>query len=118
MVFALVVEVRKLRQYFQACHIIVLSDQPLKDILQRMSTSGRMVKWSIELSEFSIKFFPRKAIKAQVLTDFIVEFTLSTHAEMPTDASEDTPTEKKNLCTIPILLESEPAGPFKSTGKL
>ena len=38
---------RKLRQYFQSHHITILTDQPLKEVLQRMTTSGRMVKWSI-----------------------------------------------------------------------
>lgn len=42
--FALVLAARKLRQYFQARHIIVLTDHPLKEIMQKMSTSGRMVK--------------------------------------------------------------------------
>ncbi|GFS36997.1 hypothetical protein Acr_00g0049130 [Actinidia rufa] len=39
----------KLRHYFQAHSIIVLTDQPLKQILQRPDTSGRLLKWSIEL---------------------------------------------------------------------
>ena len=34
-----------------------------------MTISGRMVKWSIELSEF----LPKKSIKAQMLADFIIE---------------------------------------------
>ena len=38
------------RQYFQSQHIVIFTNQPFKEILQRMITSGRMVKWSIELS--------------------------------------------------------------------
>ncbi|XP_015967232.1 uncharacterized protein LOC107490950 [Arachis duranensis] len=34
-----------------------------------------MLAWSIELSQFQIKFKPRNAVKAQVLTDFIAEMT-------------------------------------------
>ncbi|KAL0352150.1 UNVERIFIED_CONTAM: hypothetical protein Scaly_1603700 [Sesamum calycinum] len=34
-----------------------------------------MVKWAIELSEFSIEFHPRPAIKVQVLANFLVELT-------------------------------------------
>ena len=37
---------------------------------------GRMVQWTIELSQFDIEYHPRTAIKAQALADFIVEFTL------------------------------------------
>ncbi|MCI12486.1 maturase K, partial [Trifolium medium] len=36
---------------------------------------GRMLKWSLELSEFDIRYESRKALKAQVLADFVVEMT-------------------------------------------
>ncbi|GFS42902.1 hypothetical protein Acr_00g0082420 [Actinidia rufa] len=73
--YALMIAARKLRHYFQAHSIIVLTDQPLKQILQRPDTSGRLLKWPIELSEFHIEYRPRTAIKAQALADFIVKFT-------------------------------------------
>ena len=41
-----------------------------------MTTSRRMVKWSIELNEFSLEFRPRKAIKVQTLTDLIAKCSL------------------------------------------
>ena len=63
----------KLRQYFQSHHITMLTDQPLKEVLQRMTMSGQMVKWSIELSEYGLEFRPRKSIKAQALVDFVAE---------------------------------------------
>ena len=53
----------------------MLTDQPLKQILQQPNTSSRLLKWSIELSEFHISYRPRMAIKAQALADFIAEFT-------------------------------------------
>ncbi|MCI64142.1 maturase K, partial [Trifolium medium] len=37
--------------------------------------AGRMLKWSLELSEFDIRYESRKALKAQVLTDFVAEMT-------------------------------------------
>ncbi|XP_057950947.1 uncharacterized protein LOC131145776 [Malania oleifera] len=45
----------------------------MRQILQRSESLGRMMKWSIELSEFDIQYQPRPAIKAQVLADFIAE---------------------------------------------
>ena len=36
---------------------------------------GQMAPWVIELSEFDIQYRPHAAIKGQVLTDFIAEFT-------------------------------------------
>ncbi|KAL5549486.1 hypothetical protein UlMin_004717 [Ulmus minor] len=72
---ALMIAARKLRPYFQAHTIIVPTKFPLKQILQKPDTSGRLAKWSIELGEFDILFKPRTAIKGQALADFIAEFT-------------------------------------------
>jgi hypothetical protein len=36
---------------------------------------GCIVKWSVELGEFDLEFFPRQAIKSQILTDFVSEWT-------------------------------------------
>nr|XP_011470652.1 PREDICTED: uncharacterized protein LOC105353311 [Fragaria vesca subsp. vesca] len=71
---ALITAARKLRQYFQAHTIHVLTNHPLRQILQKHETSGCMVKWAIELGEFDLHFKPRIAIKGQATTDFIAEF--------------------------------------------
>ncbi|GAU35922.1 hypothetical protein TSUD_69550 [Trifolium subterraneum] len=39
--------------------------------------AGRMLKWSLELSEFDIRYESRKALKAQVLADFVAEMACS-----------------------------------------
>jgi hypothetical protein len=36
---------------------------------------GCIVKWSVELGEFDLEFCPRQAIKSQILTDFVSEWT-------------------------------------------
>lgn len=71
---ALVVAARKLRQYFQAFPIVVVTNQPLRQMLHKPEASGRLVKWAIELSEFNISDRPQAMIKAYALADFIVEF--------------------------------------------
>ena len=68
---------RKLRPYFQAHKIEVLTDQPLRNIIHSPKASGRLIKWAIELGEFDIQYKPRTAIKAQTLADFVVECTIS-----------------------------------------
>ena len=52
--FALVTAVRKLKPYFQAHTIIVLTDQPLKRAISSPEAVGRMALWAIDLSEFDI----------------------------------------------------------------
>ncbi|XP_015953975.1 uncharacterized protein LOC107478346 [Arachis duranensis] len=72
--YSLVVASRRLQPYFQAHTIKVRTNQPMKQILQKMDIVGRMVQWAIELSEFDLKYETRIAIKAQCLTDFIAEY--------------------------------------------
>ena len=73
--FALRTTSRKLRHYFQAHVINVLMDYPLKKAMNKLEATGRLIQQAIELSEFDIRYQPRSAIKAQVLADFIAEFT-------------------------------------------
>ena len=40
-----------------------------------MEVVGRLIQWAIELSKFDVRYQPRNAIKAQVLVDYIIEFT-------------------------------------------
>ena len=62
--FALIVVSRKLRQYFQANPILVMTDQPIKKSMNKPEAAGRMVQWAIELSQFEIEYHSRTAIKA------------------------------------------------------
>ena len=48
--FALIVASRKLRPYFQAHIILVMTDQPLRKAMGRPDIAGRMVQWAVELS--------------------------------------------------------------------
>nr|CAN76908.1 hypothetical protein VITISV_006597 [Vitis vinifera] len=66
---------QKLRPYFQAHPVIVLIDQPLRNILHKPDLTGRMLQWVIELSEFGIEFQPRLSMKGQVMADFVLEYS-------------------------------------------
>jgi hypothetical protein len=72
---AVVSTARRLRQYFQVHQIIIKTDYPIKQVLRKPDLAGRMVAWSIELSEYDIIFSPRGSIKSQVLADFVLELT-------------------------------------------
>ncbi|XP_019200277.1 PREDICTED: uncharacterized protein LOC109193905 [Ipomoea nil] len=76
-VYALVVTVRKLAPYFQAHTVRVLTDQPLGSVLRNPLSSGRLVKWAVELTQYGIEYQPRPSIKGQALADFLVECTAS-----------------------------------------
>ena len=69
---------RKLRHYFQECSITVASE--VNDIINNRDATGRIAKWAIELLPFDITYKPCRAIKSQVLADFVAEWT---EAELP-----------------------------------
>ena len=69
--FALITFARRLRPYFQAHTIVVLTDQPLRMILGQPETFGRLMKWALELEEFEVIYRPRTAIKGQDLGGFL-----------------------------------------------
>ena len=77
MAFALVTAARKLKPYFQAHTIIVLTDQHLKRAMSSSEVAGRMALWAIELSKFDVQYRPRTAVKGQIVVDFIAEYTQS-----------------------------------------
>ena len=52
-----------------------MTDQPIKKAMNKPEAAGRMVQWAIELSQFDVEYYPRTAIKAQALVNFIAEFT-------------------------------------------
>ena len=74
LILALVTVAWKLCPYFHAHTIEVAIEYPMKQVLHKLETSGRLMKWAIELSEFDIRYKPKIATKGQVLADFIMEF--------------------------------------------
>ncbi|KAI5335271.1 hypothetical protein L3X38_025404 [Prunus dulcis] len=95
---ALVVSARRLRPYFQAHGIKVLTNQPLRQVLQKPEISGRLIKWAIELGEFDIQFVLRPAEKGQAIADFISELTPSTAQSTPEAITET---------LLPVELDAE-----------
>ena len=85
--YALLIASRKLRPYFESHLVTVLTDQPLRSALKKYGSSGRMVKWAIELAPYGISYEPKRAIKAQALVDFVAE-CLAPHHE---DAQPEEP---------------------------
>jgi hypothetical protein len=75
MLYALLVTSRKLRHYFQSHKIKVVSSFPLGKILRSRDTTGHILKWSVELGEFELEFYPRQAIKSKILVDFVSKWT-------------------------------------------
>ena len=70
---ALQTAAQKLRPYFQAHPVVVLTNLPLRGTIHKPDLSGRMAQWEMELSEYGIQYKPRLSKKGQVLADFLAE---------------------------------------------
>lgn len=84
---------RRLRRYFEAHPIKVITDQPIKQILNKAEASGRLAQYTVELGAYNITYVPRNAIKGQVLADFINEIPIGS-------AREDPKGRGKEICDI------------------
>jgi ribonuclease HI len=75
LLYAVVLARRKLRHYFEAHPVTVVSSFPLGEIIWNPDAAGRIAKWSVELMGETLSYAPRKAIKSQILADFDAEWT-------------------------------------------
>jgi hypothetical protein len=72
--YAVILTQRKLRHYFESHPVTVVSSFPLGEIIQCREASSRIAKWAVELMGETLSFAPRKAIKSQVMADFVAEW--------------------------------------------
>jgi ribonuclease HI/transposase InsO family protein len=75
LLYAVVLARRKLRHYFEAHPVTVVSSFPLGEIIHNQDAAGRIAKWSVELMGETLAYAPHKAIKSQILADFVAEWT-------------------------------------------
>jgi hypothetical protein len=71
--YAVIMAARKLRHYIEAHRIRVITNQLLNDLFTNKEASNQIIKWVAELSEYTVDFERRNAIKSQVLADFVVD---------------------------------------------
>jgi hypothetical protein len=72
--YALLITSRKLSHYFSHQIEVHMSSTP-DEILNNRDATEKIAKWAIELSMYDIVYKPRTTIKAQVLRDFVAEWT-------------------------------------------
>ena len=64
----------KLGHYLIKSQVYVVSQTDLMNyMLNRSLITGRIGKWSLALSEFTLVYFPNKSIKGKALTDFLAD---------------------------------------------
>jgi hypothetical protein len=75
LLYAVVLTRHKLRHYFEAHPVTVVSSFLLGEIIRNPDAAGRIAKWSMELMGETLAYAPCKAIKSQILADFVAEWT-------------------------------------------
>jgi hypothetical protein len=64
LVYAILMTKRKLRHYFDAHAITVVSKYPLGEVIQNPEAEGRIAKWALELMGQNITYAPHSVIKS------------------------------------------------------
>ena len=73
MMLALVNAKKKLRHYFETHPITVITNFPIKQILNKPDLLGKLMKQAIDLGIYDIRYALRVAKKEQVMADFLVK---------------------------------------------
>ncbi|GJX04570.1 reverse transcriptase domain-containing protein, partial [Tanacetum coccineum] len=102
---------RRLRRYFEAHPITVITDQPIKNVLSKADTSGRLAPYSVELAAYNITYEPRSAVKGQILEDFINETPITIRIFRLVFRAQSIPTEDPYKEAARQALEQEPPSP-------
>ena len=82
LLFGLLMASRKLRHYFQAHEISVITRFTLQWILHNPDATGRIVEWALELSSFGLRFESTSTIHSRALVEFIAEWTSTPDEEI------------------------------------
>jgi hypothetical protein len=75
LLYAVVLARHKLQHYFEAHPVTVVSSFPLGEIIRNPDVASGIAKLSVELMGETLAYASRKAIKSQILADFIAEWT-------------------------------------------
>ena len=73
--YAVILAQWKLRHYFEAHPVTMVSSFRLGEIVHNREVTGRIAKWSVELMGETLTYAPRKVVKSRILADFIAEWT-------------------------------------------
>jgi hypothetical protein len=79
----------------------VVTSYPLRAILRNHNTDGNIAKWAVELAEFELDFVRHRAVKSQVLADFIIDWTPSASPPPPGGPDDSEPEPRAPVFTGP-----------------
>ncbi|KAL0336466.1 UNVERIFIED_CONTAM: hypothetical protein Sradi_4858500 [Sesamum radiatum] len=86
----LIFSIQKLKHYFQSHSIHLVSKaNPLKYVMAKPVLSDRLARWYLQLQQFEITYVPQKAVKGQVLVDFLADHPMPAEWELSDDLPDE-----------------------------
>ncbi|KAL0295641.1 UNVERIFIED_CONTAM: hypothetical protein Scaly_3095300 [Sesamum calycinum] len=80
----------KLKHIFQSHSIHLVSKaNPLKYVMAKPVLSDRLARWYLQLQQFEITYVPQKAVKGQVLADFLADHPMPAEWELSDDLPDE-----------------------------
>jgi len=67
-VFALFVISKKLKHYFQSFPITVLTEHPLRSVVENPEATGRILKWASELKSYRLRHEPKEQSRSWLIS--------------------------------------------------
>ncbi|KAL0291992.1 UNVERIFIED_CONTAM: hypothetical protein Scaly_2610400 [Sesamum calycinum] len=82
----LIFSIQKLKHYFQSHSIHLVSKaNPLKYVMAKLVLLDRLARWYLQMQQFEITYVPQKAVKGQVLANFLVNHPIPAEWELSND---------------------------------
>ncbi|KAL0463065.1 UNVERIFIED_CONTAM: hypothetical protein Slati_0194100 [Sesamum latifolium] len=82
--------IQKLKHYFQSHSVHLVSKaNPLKYVMTKLVLSDRFARWYLQLQQFEITYIPQKAVKWQVLADFLDDHPMPAKWELSDDLPDE-----------------------------
>ncbi|XP_030940238.1 uncharacterized protein LOC115965196 [Quercus lobata] len=87
---ALFFAIDKLEHYMQAYMVrLIAKADPIKYVLSRPVISGHIAWWAVLLQQYDLAYVPQKAVKGQVLVDFLADYPVPSDWEFSDDFPDE-----------------------------
>ncbi|XP_027086502.2 uncharacterized protein [Coffea arabica] len=104
---ALIFVIQKLKHYFQAHTIRLISkSNPIKYVMAKPVLSDRLARWYLQFQQFEIIYVPAKAVKGQILADFLADHLIPAEWEL----TDELPNEEVFMVEFPWSMYFDRAG--------
>lgn len=75
LLYAVVMALQKLKHYFLARVIKVVSNRPLAKVLNSKEAAERIAQWAMDIDQYQVDYVPRRVVMRQALANFVAKWT-------------------------------------------